>query len=173
MLKAFLTAYPWDLIDEGVDAVLDRLHGEVGISGVSVWVASPPVVQLRVRDVGPRVVRSRGGLFFHPDEQPYAATRCKPIVSGWVKGRHPLTRIAEACAERAMDLRVIVSAAMTGRLAQRHAEMACKNVFGCVPGQSGCPGIPPRPCVRSFGTRERNRRHRQGFRDYLAGSFQG
>jgi len=28
-----------------------------------------------------------------------------------------------------MELRLIVSAAMTGRLAQRHPEMACKNVF--------------------------------------------
>lgn len=138
MLGTFLTAYPWDLIDEDTAPVLDRLHGEIGITGVSVWAASPPLAQLRVRDVEPRVVRTRGGLFFPPDEQHYTGTRCKPIVSGWVKGRRPLRRIAEACAERAMELRLVVSAAMTGRLAQRHPEMATKNVFAAVSDRALC-----------------------------------
>ncbi len=138
MLRAFLSAYPWDLIDEGVGAVLDRLYGEVGATGVSLWVAPPPLVQLRVRDVQPRVFRTRGGLFFHPDERHYCGTRCKPIVSGWVKTRNPLTRIAEACTESGMELRVIVSAAMTGRLAQRHSEMSCKNAFAAESQVSLC-----------------------------------
>jgi len=130
MLRTFMTAYPWDLVDEGVTTVLDRLRGEVGVTGISVWMASPTVTQLRARPGDPRIFRTRGGVFFHPDEEAYAATRCKPIVSGWLKGKEPLKRIAEACAERGMDLRVVVSAAMAGRLAQRHPEMACKNVFG-------------------------------------------
>jgi hypothetical protein len=92
--------------------------------------ATPPVTQLRARPVDPRVFRTRGGLFFHPDDETYAGTRCKPIMSGWLKGKDPLKRVADACADRGVDLRVIVSAAMTGRLAQRHAEMTCKNVFG-------------------------------------------
>lgn len=130
MLRTFLTTHPWDLVDEDVGGVLDRLRGEVGVTGVSVWVTTSPLVQLRVRDVSPRIFRTRGGLFFHPDEQRYAATRCKPIVSTWVKEKRPLKRISQACADRGMELRVILSAAMTGRLAERHTEMACKNVFG-------------------------------------------
>jgi AraC-like DNA-binding protein len=51
------------------------------------------------------------------------------VVSTQVKGRNLLQRIADACAERAMELRVIVSAAMTGRLAHRYPETACKNAF--------------------------------------------
>lgn len=129
MLRASVTAYPWDLIDEDPAKVLDRLHGEVGLSGVSVWAASPPVLQLRARDVSPRVFRTRGGLFFHPDERHYADTRCKPILSGWLKGRHHFKRIEQCCAERGMELCAIVSAGMTGRIAQRHPEMACKNAF--------------------------------------------
>ncbi|MGB2985153.1 MAG: hypothetical protein WBE26_04665, partial [Phycisphaerae bacterium] len=121
-LQVFLTAYPWDLLDEDLGTVLDRLHGEIGVTGVSVWVSSPALTQLRVRDVEPRVFRTRGGLFFHPDEQRYVATRCKPVVSSRHKTRNPLARIADACAERALELRVIVSAAATGRLAQRYPE---------------------------------------------------
>ena len=130
MLRAFLTAYPWDLIDEGVATVLDQLHGEIGVTGLSVWIGVPPIVQLRVREVRPRVYRTRGGVFFHPDEQHYTGSRCKPVVSTWIRGRQPLKHIAEACAERAMELRVIVSAAITGRLSQRYPEMASKNLFG-------------------------------------------
>jgi hypothetical protein len=69
-------------------------------------------------------------LFFHPDNERYASTRCKPIVSEWLKARRPLERISEACQKRGMTLRVIVSACMTGRLVQRHPEMASKNAFG-------------------------------------------
>ena len=129
-LRVFLTAYPWDLLDGDLGATLDRLHGEVGVTGVSVWVGLPPITHLRMRDVEPRVFRTRGGLFFHPDEQHYVATRCKPIVSSWHKTRNPLATIAESCLERALELRVILSAAATGRIAQRHPEMACKSAFG-------------------------------------------
>lgn len=138
MVRAFLTAYPWDLIDEGVGTVLDRLHGEVGVTGLSLWAATPPLTQLRVHDVEPRVFRTRGGLFFQPSDQHYAAARCKPVVSGWLKGRNPLAKIAEACTERALELRVILSAAATGRIAGRHPEMACKNVFGAESQTSVC-----------------------------------
>lgn len=138
MLQTFISAFPWDLTDEGEDEVLDRLHGEIGVTGLSVWAASPPVVQLRPRDVTPRVFRTRGGLCFHPDETRYAATRCKPMVAEWVKAKEPLRRVAEACNARGMPLRLIISASMTGRLAQRHAEMACKNLFAVESHRSLC-----------------------------------
>ncbi len=138
MVRVFITAYPWDLIDEDLGAVLDRLHGEVGVTGVSVWAGCPPLTQLRVRAVEPRVFTTRGGLFFHPSDERYAGTRCKPVVSSWLKGRDPLARIADACAERGLELSVIVSAAATGRLAQSHAAMACKNALGTVSRMSVC-----------------------------------
>ena len=130
MLEASLVTYPWDLLDEGLETVLDRLQGEIGVTRLSVWGAAPPVMQLRARKVTPRFVRTRGGLLFQPAEEYYTGTRCKPMVSTWVKGRNPLSKIAQACAERGMALQVKVSAALMGRLAHRHPEMTCKNVFG-------------------------------------------
>ncbi|UCE60602.1 MAG: hypothetical protein JSU63_02400 [Phycisphaerales bacterium] len=130
MLKSFIIAYPWDLVDEGVDTVLDRLHGEIGVSGLSVWASVPPVTQLRLRDVEPRILRTRGGLCFQPSDNFYADTRAKPIVSEWAKTQNPLHVIAAGCAERGLELRLRVSAAATGRLATEYPEMACKNIFG-------------------------------------------
>ena len=130
MTSYYLTAYPWDLLDEGLDPVLDRLQGEVGVTGVALWVASPPVTRLRPREVQPRVFRTRGGLFFKPDESRYEATRLKPVVSTWLKSRDVFARIAEGCARRGLLLRALVSASQTGRLAEKYPAMACKNAFG-------------------------------------------
>ena len=129
MLRALITAYPWDLVDEGIDTVLDRLQGEVGVTGLSLWASVPPVTQLRSRNVSPRVFRTSGGLCFPPSTEYYNDTRCKPVIADRIPGRGPLRKIADACASRGLHLRLIVSAAATGGVAQRHPEMACKNVF--------------------------------------------
>ncbi|MBI4716753.1 MAG: hypothetical protein HY763_03035 [Planctomycetes bacterium] len=130
MMKAFLAVYPWDILDADTAAILDRLQGEIGVQGLCVPVAVPATTQIRARDVEPRVFRTRGGLFFKPAEAHYAATRCKPGVSSWVRGRHPLATLARAAAERGLELRPVVSASRTGRLAHEHPSMACKNAFG-------------------------------------------
>ena len=78
-------------------------------------------------------------MFFTPDKQHYLPTRCKPLISDWLKkAKDPLPRIAEACAARGVELRVIVSAAATGRLAHHYPEMASKNVFAAVSDTSLC-----------------------------------
>jgi len=130
MLELFVIAYPWDLPEAQVGNVLDELRGEVGITGLTLWVAAPPAAQLRAGAWHPRVFRTRGGVFFQPEDRRYAQTRCQPIVSSWVTMGNPLETIAKACAARGMDLRVLVSAADTGRMAERYPEFACRSAFG-------------------------------------------
>lgn len=130
MFRALVRAYPWDLIDEGVADVLDVLHGQIGCDGLSVWAATPPVLQMRARTVEPRVFRSRGGLLFSPDESRYSSTRCKPVAADWGGKKDALERVVGECRARGLELRLVISASETGRLARRHREMACKNVFG-------------------------------------------
>ncbi|MFQ5590614.1 MAG: hypothetical protein ACE5HE_05590 [Phycisphaerae bacterium] len=138
MLACYFAAYPWDLIDEGVDAVLDCLQGEVGVDGLTVWAATPPVLQLRMRSVEPRVFRTDGGAAFQPCADHYTTSRCKPIVAEWVKTRNPLATIAEACAKRNLRLRARVSATLTGRLVDHNPHMASKSVFGTYSRASAC-----------------------------------
>lgn len=129
MQRAWMTAYPWDLTDDDLQITLDRLQGEWGITGLSLWTAIPPTTQLRVRNIEPKYVRTRGGLFFHPSENQYESTRCKPITSSKVKGRDPIEKIVNTCTQRGLEYSLMVSAAMTGRLVQKHPEMACKNRY--------------------------------------------
>ncbi|MEK7757369.1 MAG: hypothetical protein AAB385_09190, partial [Planctomycetota bacterium] len=143
MFELFIVAYPWDLPAEDVGGVLDQLRGEVGVTGLSLWVAAPPTAQLRASaprplSLGanvssarrPRVFRTRGGVFFQPADRHYAQTRCQPIVSSWVTMGNPLATIAKACAGRGLNLRAIVSAAAAGRMAERYPEFACRSAFG-------------------------------------------
>ncbi len=138
MLPVYMSAYPWDFVDLEAGDLLDRLQGEVGVSGLTIPVALPTLMTLKAQPVSPRVFRTRGGVFFHPSAARYNNTRCKPIASGWIKSRDPFTKIASACCDRRLSLRAVVSATQTGRLPQRHPDLSCKNVFGDVSEQSLC-----------------------------------
>ncbi|MGD2108995.1 MAG: hypothetical protein PVI86_06345 [Phycisphaerae bacterium] len=138
MFQCFLEAYPWDLVGDDLDAVLDQLHGGVGVTGLSLWLGVPPLAEFRVRDRHPRIFNTRGGLFFHPDLARYEKTRLKPVVSDWLDKRRPLERLTDACATRGMSLRAVISASQTGRLLKRHPEMTSKNAFGDQSGMALC-----------------------------------
>ncbi|MBI3834999.1 MAG: hypothetical protein HY287_11780 [Planctomycetes bacterium] len=138
MFKLFIRAYPWDL--EGADALtmLDRLQGEVGISGLSVWTAAGSVTQLRVGDVDPKIYRTRGGLLFVPTAEYYSRTRCKPVLATRLPVRYSISAIGAACAARSLEIRGIVSASRVGRLADRYPEFSCRSVLGLESRRSLC-----------------------------------
>ncbi len=130
MFKIYLLAYPWDLSDVDLHGLFARLRGEFGIDGLSAWATTPPCRELRVRNVQPRVFSTRGGFFFPTADRFYAHLRCRPIVSTWVRAGNPLARIAEACDRHDLKMRAVLSAATTGRMAERYPEFACRNVYG-------------------------------------------
>lgn len=138
MFGAYITAYPWDLVEADLDPILDHLQGEIGVGGLSLWVACPPLVQVRTRRSEQRVFSTRGGLFFHPASEHFAGRDTTSVTSSWLGDRRPLLRIREACGQRGLKLRLRVSAAATGRVAQSFPELACRNVFGGLSRRSVC-----------------------------------
>lgn len=131
MFAVQVICHLWDIEDEGLENFLDRAQGDLGASGVTIPVACGPICSLRRRPTaGPRVFRSRGGLYFQPDDSHYANTRIKPITSQWLKSRNPLAKAAHECHSRGIDLRAAVDTRRLGRLASRHPEAAVKSPFG-------------------------------------------
>ena len=74
MFRTNLWCYLWDLIDEGSDAALDRIQGDIGASGISIATSYHSIAQLRPHaGVLPRVFQSAGGIWFQPESSHYSA----------------------------------------------------------------------------------------------------
>jgi len=143
MFNAHVACHLWDLEDEGIDPVLDRLQGELGAGGVSVVAAGRPIRHLRHRpEAKPRIFQSQGGWYFPPDETKYTDTRCKPVVSGWMKSRNPLRKVSEACHRSDMTLRAVVDTRRIGRIVSRCPSAAVKTAFGDASPRVMCPANP-------------------------------
>ena len=69
MTYASMWAYPWDLLDDGLENVLPRLRGEIGLDAVSVAASYHSVTQLRLHTRSPRRIFSTndGAVYFQPD----------------------------------------------------------------------------------------------------------
>lgn len=133
MFAIRVAGYLWDLEQAGVEAALDLLQGQLGVGGLTVVAGVGPVCQLRRRrELEPRVFRTRGGICFQPDDALYQRTRVKPIVEEHLKTRNPLAKIAEACEQRGLELRVRLETRRIGRMAGRYPEAAVKSAFGDV-----------------------------------------
>ncbi len=130
MFDSFVEVFPWDLHDGDIERVLDHLQGELGIEALVIPVLVPPLTQLRLREISPRVFRTRGGAFFHPDEDRYHATRCKVSVSSWLKQKHPFENTLRVCTERGIRVYGAVSLMRYPRVARRHPEFAVRNAIG-------------------------------------------
>ena len=130
MFQANMVGHLWDIVDEGLEGVLDLLQGRIGVTGLCTPVTSAPVRHLRYgRDVSPRVFHTRGGVFFQPDKAAYENTRCKPTPAEWLKTRNPLAKLSELCRERKLGLRAVIECTNIGRIASGDPHFARKNVF--------------------------------------------
>jgi hypothetical protein len=130
MQSTWLAAYPWDALDQRPDDLLDRLRGEWGVTGLALYASSGPIHEFRAREILPRIVRTCGGLYFAPDEPQYHASRCRVPAADFPQVRHAVERMLEACRERNLPLRIVLSATRIGALADRHPEFAVRNAFG-------------------------------------------
>lgn len=132
--SAYLFCHLWDVVDEGIDAVLDRAQGQAGVQGISVATACGPIDQLRSHPTGepgtPRRFISQGGAQFQPDPGRYAATRIRPVPADWLRKRNPLRQLAEACAARRLGLRAVHTCCSSAPTVERYAHVCARDVFG-------------------------------------------
>ncbi len=143
MFTCHIYCYPWDLLDEGIDEVLDRLQDRVGATGLTLVTASDEIEQFRPRPgVEPRIYRTTGGIYFQPNDQNYQATRLKPPVWEQHRKMDVLARISEHSADRRLDLRLSISPFCSRRLVNKHPEVACKNAYGIASRGVMCPVNP-------------------------------
>lgn len=137
MLPRHIVLYPWDLTAADTEQVLDQIQGEIGFTGISLGCATPPVRELRAREVEPRFLQTEGGLCFTPSPGKYEGTRLEHSPCTDAAPR-VWDQVVQSCHARKLALRLVVSATRIGQLAREHPWAASCNVYGDVSSQSTC-----------------------------------
>lgn len=138
MLRTFLSVWPSVFSENDSAPVLDRLQGEFGLGGLSIWVAGAPRFVVRPESSSARVSRTSGGLFAGCDELHFTATRIKPVLADGGEFRRNFERLCGQIRSRGMELRCLVAASSLGRAAERNPAMATKNLFGATSQRALC-----------------------------------
>lgn len=141
-LETAAFAFPSDLADEGVDAVLRNLQERAGLDGIQ-----PAFVYHAARDLFPHNPRrkvhllDRGGHFFLPDPTLYDGLRIQPRVDPSATERDVLRETCERAAERGLA----VNAWTVFLHADRPDELpdcVVRNAFGEPYANDFCPANP-------------------------------
>ena len=97
MAHTTIWAYPWDLLDDGVDDVVGRLRNDIGLDAVSVATSYHSVEQLRPHTKGARMFSTvDGGIYFRPDPALWKGLALQPNVAPLARTRDPLAEICAA-----------------------------------------------------------------------------
>ncbi|NOS99645.1 MAG: hypothetical protein HOP29_03370 [Phycisphaerales bacterium] len=143
MFSVHVLCDPGEMEFGGIDESLDRIAGRIGADGVTVVAAGRPTAALRRGDgTGQRIVRSGGGLYFKPNADRYARTRCKPRPAHGSGSRDAFTRILMAAGRRELSVRALIDTRWIGRLAARDPSIATQSACGDVSPRSACVNHP-------------------------------
>jgi len=144
---AYLFAH--DLLDEGVDLVLQRLR-DAGLDQAVMAAAYH-----HSRDVFPHNPRRKvrylegGSVYFHPDLGRYVEAGLQPHVAAVAQTQDPLAALVESGRRRGVRVAVWMVMLHNSRLAFQAPECAPVTVFGDPLLNSLCPA---NPRVRAFAT---------------------
>lgn len=123
-------SYVWDIIDEGVDAVISTLKNEIGLNTLSVATSYHSVDHLRVHRLENNIYTSQGAVYFQPDGSLYTNTTIQPPVSPLVKEVNLLRQISDGCARHGMKLSSWTVCLHNSQIARHHPEVTPRDVFG-------------------------------------------
>ncbi len=148
MTRFLFICHPADLEDEGIDAALARLRGEIGVDGIILRAATPARTALRPRVTGsPKIVSHESAVWFQPDAKHYAGTRIRPHVAHAIKSRNFLARICDAAVAQGLSVRARIDLFDSLPLAAKHPTATCVDVYGRPHESQLCPSNPD---VREF-----------------------
>lgn len=153
-MQTSMFAFATDLADEGVEAVLDNVHGRAGLDEVTLGVAYHDA-----RDIFPhnpvRTVRylEGGAVFFRPGNERYEGLRLQPHPSALARTGDPLGELCEAAEHRGMGVNAWMVFLHNDRLGFDHPECATQNALGDRYLTDLCPANPDvRAYVRALAS---------------------
>lgn len=131
MTYTTMWAYPWDLLDDGVEVVVRRLREEIGLDAVSLATSYHSVEHLRPHTRGRRFFQSfEAALYFPPDSSLWKGWALQPNVSPLATQTNPLERICEAAERVGLKVESWTVCLHNSFLGRRYPHVCERNVFG-------------------------------------------
>ncbi|MBI3698275.1 MAG: hypothetical protein HY238_25985, partial [Acidobacteria bacterium] len=131
--------YPWDALDEGVPAVLDKLR-DLGLTGVKLACVYHTGKLLLAGNSRRRVyVPEDGALYFRPSRQFLRESPLQPLASRLSKESDLPALLCEQADRRHMTVDAWVVCLHNRSIADRHPAARAVNVFGDSYPHALCP----------------------------------
>ncbi len=139
-MRARLWAYPWDILDEGPAAVMERV-ADAGFDEVSVAMLYHGGMLLLPHNPRRKVYFPEGGVtYFVPDRErylddapgiePQGGKALRPVASRLTQEGDPLSRICQAAAARGLATVAWVVCLHNSRLGLEDPTVTLENAFG-------------------------------------------
>ncbi len=139
-LTTSIYAYPWDLLDEGIDQALDTIAA-LGVDAVHVSMSYHSGKFISPRSLRRRVCFPEGGvIYFKMPELRGFESPIKPVESSLADLEEFVSRLAVESRVRGLKLVAWVVGTHNTRLGQRHPECTVKNAYGDSYQYALCPG---------------------------------
>lgn len=138
MFPFFVEAYPQDVASPAGQQRLERLRGEVGMTGVALWASTPPFSAMQRSNDRVRIVRSSGGLLYQPQESDFGSSPCRPVVASIAEETDSMRRALDVCDHHGLDVRFVASVLRSGGMARRYGEFVAINALGTKSGDCLC-----------------------------------
>ncbi len=129
--------FPWDVMDEGAAAVLDRIADDGGLNAISCAVSYHTTRSLLPHNPVHKVYYAEPGVYFRPDESRYG--RIRPVVAPMVERYDVLGALEQETRRRGMGLIAWTVCLHNSALGRRYPECTVRNVFGDRYRSSLCP----------------------------------
>lgn len=138
MFKTCVRTYPWDFPAAAPGDVLDVIRGSWGADEITLRVGVPAGCFPRTAPDRGTFETAEGGIAFTPQTRRHPRSRLRALPLRCHSGFATFEAVLEACRDRDIGVRVHLSASRTGRLADAHADHACRDSTGSRSGQSLC-----------------------------------
>ena len=139
-----LWAYPWDLLDEGVENVATRLE-EIGVDEISLATNYHSVQPFLPHNPERKTFFAHASSYFQPDESRYG--RLEPVPNETMGEADWLAEIADAIADSHLSLNSWTIGCHNSRLGMANPDLTLTSPFGDSLAYGLCPS---QPAVQEF-----------------------
>lgn len=137
---AALWAYPWDLLDEGLDVSMERVAA-VGVQGISLAISYHAALLLLPHNPRGRVRFLDGAIYFGETDA-FRGLAIQPRVGALTAEGDPLERICRAAERQGLDIVGWTVCTHNSYLGERHPDKVIRNAWGDPLLYALCPSHP-------------------------------